>query len=96
MAAQSPGSSVGLQGNSTRFALSGIDARGSLCKAHPCCIRTGHANLSGGGAGIQLGQHIVAAKDTPLCNARLAILHVIGVNMESHDGGTAVLKELIT
>jgi len=63
-------------------------------------LRTGHSLdncptiLAGGGAGIKLGQHIVAPKDTPLCNAWLTILHGIGVNAERHGDSTGVLKEL--
>ena len=51
--------------------------------------------LSGGGAGIKLGHNIVAPKDTPLCNAWLALLHGIGVNAERHGDSTGVLKELL-
>lgn len=51
--------------------------------------------LTGGGAGIKLGQNIVAAKDTPLCNAWLTLLHGIGVKPERHGDSTGLLKELI-
>lgn len=51
--------------------------------------------LTGGGAGIKLGQNIVVPKDTPLCNAWLTLLHGIGVNAERHGDSTGVLKELI-
>lgn len=51
--------------------------------------------LTGGGAGIKLGQNIVVSKDTPLCNAWLTLLHGIGVNAERHGDSTGVLKELI-
>lgn len=50
--------------------------------------------LTGGGAGIKLGHNIVAAKDTPLCNAWLTLLHGIGVQAERHGDSTGVLKEL--
>jgi hypothetical protein len=64
-------------------------------------LRTGHnldncpTLLAGGGAGIKLGQHIVAPRDTPLCNAWLTLLHGIGVNVERHGDSTGVLKEII-
>jgi hypothetical protein len=64
-------------------------------------IRTGHelsncpTILAGGGAGIKLGQHIVAPKNTPLCNAWLALLHGVGVNAERHGDSTGVLKEIL-
>ena len=51
--------------------------------------------LTGGGAGIKLGQNIVASKDTPLCNAWLTLLHGIGVEAERHGDSTGVIKELV-
>ena len=51
--------------------------------------------LTGGGAGIKLGHNIVVAKDTPLCNAWLTLLHGIGVNAERHGDSSGVLKELV-
>ena len=51
--------------------------------------------ITGGGAGIKLGQNIVVAKDTPLCNAWLTLLHGIGVNVERHGDSSGVLKELV-
>lgn len=50
--------------------------------------------LTGGGAGIKLGHNIVTAKDTPLCNAWLTLLHGIGVQAERHGDSTGILKEL--
>ena len=50
--------------------------------------------LTGGGAGVKLGQHIVVAKDTPLCNAWLTLLHGLGVNVPRHGDSTGVIKEL--
>jgi hypothetical protein len=50
--------------------------------------------LTGRGASIKLGQHLVVSKDTPLCNAWLTMLHGIGVNAERHGDSTGVLKEL--
>lgn len=51
--------------------------------------------ITGGGAGIKLGHHLVLPKDTPLCNAWLTLLHGIGVNAERHGDSTGVLKELM-
>lgn len=51
--------------------------------------------LAGGGAGIKLGQNIVAPKDTPLCNAWLSLLHGVGVEAERHGDSSGVLKEII-
>jgi hypothetical protein len=64
-------------------------------------IRTGHelnncpTILSGGAAGLKLGQNIVAPKDTPLCNVWLTMLNGIGVQAERHGDSTGVLKEII-
>jgi len=51
--------------------------------------------LTGGGAGIKLGQNIVAPKDTPLCNVWLSMLHGIGIEAERHGDSTGVLKEIM-
>lgn len=51
--------------------------------------------LTGGGAGIKLGQNIVVSKDTPLCNAWLTLLNGVGVNVERHGDSSGVIKELI-
>jgi hypothetical protein len=64
-------------------------------------LRTGHnldncpTLLTGGGAGVKLGHHIVAPKDTPLCNAWLTLLQGIGVKVDRHGDSTGVIKELI-
>ncbi len=64
-------------------------------------IRTGHelnncpTILTGGGAGIKLGENIVAPKDTPLCNAWLSMLHGVGVKAERHGDSSGLLKEII-
>ncbi len=64
-------------------------------------IRTGHelnncpTILTGGGAGIKLGENIVAPKDTPLCNAWLSMLHGVGVKVERHGDSSGLLKEII-
>jgi hypothetical protein len=51
--------------------------------------------LTGGGAGIKRGHHIVAPKDTPLCNVWLTLLRGAGLEIERHGDSTGVLKELI-
>ena len=51
--------------------------------------------LTGGGAGIKLGQHLVVSKDTPLCNAWLTLLHGLGINARRHGDSTGVINELI-
>jgi hypothetical protein len=64
-------------------------------------IRTGHelsncpTILTGRGAGLKLGQNLVAPKDTPLCNAWLAMLHGVGVQAERHGDSSGVLKEIL-
>jgi len=50
--------------------------------------------LAGGGANLKLGQHLVAAKDTPLCNVWLTILHGLGVEAERHGDSSGMVKEL--
>lgn len=51
--------------------------------------------LTGGGAGIKLGQNIVTPKDTPLCNAWLTLLHGVGVQAERHGDSTGLLREIM-
>ena len=51
--------------------------------------------IAGRGAGIRLGQHLVAPKHTPLCNVWLTLLHGSGVKVERHGDSTGVVKELI-
>ncbi|MCA9089889.1 MAG: hypothetical protein KDA90_14800, partial [Planctomycetaceae bacterium] len=64
-------------------------------------IRTGHdltncpTLITGGGAGIKLGENIVVEKDTPLCNAWLTMLQGVGVDTQSHGDSTGVIDELI-
>ena len=73
----------------------------NVALAYGSNIRTGHALnncptiLTGGGAGIKLGENIVAPKDTPLCNAWLTMLHGVGVKAERHGDSSGVLKEII-
>ena len=52
--------------------------------------------LTGGGAKLKLGHHLVLPKDTPLCNVWLTMLHGIGADAERHGDSTAVVKELIS
>ena len=64
-------------------------------------IRTGHeltnspTLLTGGGAGIKLGENIVLPKDTPLCNAWLTLLRGVGVKVERHGDSTGILPEIV-
>jgi hypothetical protein len=51
--------------------------------------------LTGGGAGIKRGHHIVATRDTPLCNVWLTLLRGVGLEIERHGDSSNVLKELI-
>ena len=52
--------------------------------------------LTGGGAGIKLGRHVVM-KDpkTPLCNVFLTLLKGVGVQAESFGDSTGIIEELI-
>ena len=50
--------------------------------------------LTGGGANLELGQHLVLPKDTPLCNVWLTMLQGLGINVERHGDSTGVVKEL--
>ena len=50
--------------------------------------------LTGGGAKLKLGQHLVLPKDTPLCNIWLTMMHGLGVKAERHGDSTGVVKEL--
>lgn len=50
--------------------------------------------LTGGGANLKLGQHLVLPKDTPLCNVWLTMLHGLDIPAERHGDSTGVVKEL--
>ena len=50
--------------------------------------------LTGGGANLKLGQHLVLPKDTPLSNVWLTMLHGIGLDVQRHGDSTGVVKEL--
>ncbi len=73
----------------------------NIALAYGSNIRSGHelsncpTILTGGGAGIKLGENIVVPDDTPLCNAWLTMLHGIGVEAERHGDSTGVLKQII-
>jgi hypothetical protein len=73
----------------------------NVCLVYGSNIRTGHelsncpTLLSGGAAGIKLGENIVAPSGTPLCNAWLTLLHGLGVEAERHGDSTGVLKEIL-
>jgi hypothetical protein len=51
--------------------------------------------ITGGGAGIKLGQHLVVSKDTPLCNLWLTLLRGSGIQIERHGDSSNVVRELI-
>jgi hypothetical protein len=51
--------------------------------------------LTGGGAGIRLGQHVVLSdRKTPLCNVWLTLLNGVGIDVDRHGDSTGVVKEL--
>ncbi|MBU6303179.1 MAG: DUF1552 domain-containing protein [Verrucomicrobia bacterium] len=50
--------------------------------------------LTGGGANLKLGQHLVLPKDTPLCNVWLTMLQGLGIPAERHGDSTGVVKKL--
>lgn len=50
--------------------------------------------LTGGGANLKLGQHVVLPKDTPLSNVWLTMLKGMGLDAARHGDSTGVVKEL--
>ncbi|MDQ3622661.1 MAG: DUF1552 domain-containing protein [Verrucomicrobiota bacterium] len=53
--------------------------------------------ISGGGAGLKLGHHLVLADPkTPLCNLWLTLLQRVGVPVESHGDSSGTIKELLS
>ncbi|MFT5466374.1 MAG: hypothetical protein ACI8UO_001474 [Verrucomicrobiales bacterium] len=50
--------------------------------------------VTGGGAGVNHGRHIVAETGTPLCNLWLSLLRGSGLEIESHGDSTGVIDEL--
>jgi hypothetical protein len=52
--------------------------------------------LTGGGAGIRLGRHVVMQDPkTPLCNVWLTLLRGVGVPAESFGDSTGIIQELV-
>ena len=50
--------------------------------------------LTGGGANLKLGVHLVLPEDTPLCNVWLTMLHGMGIDVERHGDSSGIVKEL--
>ncbi|MBT5063533.1 MAG: DUF1552 domain-containing protein [Verrucomicrobia bacterium] len=50
--------------------------------------------LTGGGARLKQGQHLVLPKDTPLCNVWLTMLQGMGIKAERHGDSSGVVREL--
>ena len=50
--------------------------------------------ITGGGANLKLGQHLVLTEDTPLCNVWLTMLQGVGIDTDSHGDSTGVVAEL--
>jgi len=73
----------------------------NIALAYGSNIRSGHelSNcpmiVTGRGAGLKLGHSIVAPKDTPLCNAWLAMLRGVGVKAERHGDSSGELTQMI-
>ena len=73
----------------------------NVCLAYGSNIRTIHyldncpTLLTGGGAGVKLGRHVVLPKDTPLCNVWLTLLNGIGVEAQRHGDSTSAAAELV-
>ncbi|NNE00986.1 MAG: DUF1552 domain-containing protein [Pirellulaceae bacterium] len=50
--------------------------------------------ITGGGAGVHHGRHLVAPPGTPLCNLWLSLLKGVGVDVSSHGDSTGAIDEL--
>ena len=50
--------------------------------------------ITGRGAGIQLGQHLVLDSNTPLANLWLSLLRGVGIDAVSHGDSSGIIKEL--
>ncbi|NNC87498.1 MAG: DUF1552 domain-containing protein [Akkermansiaceae bacterium] len=50
--------------------------------------------LTGGGANLKLGQHLVLPEDTPLCNVWLTMLKGMGIETERHGDSSGIVKQL--
>ena len=72
-----------------------------IALAYGSNIRTEHnldncpTLVTGRGAGLKLGHNIVAPKDTPLCNAWLAMLRGVGVKAERHGDSSGELTQMV-
>jgi Protein of unknown function (DUF1552) len=51
--------------------------------------------LAGGGAGLQLGHHLVLPKGTPLCDVWLTLLQGVGAPAERHGDSVGPVKQLL-
>jgi hypothetical protein len=51
--------------------------------------------IAGGGAGVKLGHHLVASKDTPLCNLWLTLIRGLGVGAERHGDSSGELSQIL-
>ncbi|MGC6456820.1 MAG: DUF1552 domain-containing protein [Akkermansiaceae bacterium] len=50
--------------------------------------------ITGGGANLKLGQHLVLPENTPLCNVWLTMLQGMGIDLERHGDSSGVVKQL--
>ena len=50
--------------------------------------------ITGRGAGIRLGQHLVLDSNTPLANLWLSLLRGVGIDAASHGDSSGIIKEL--
>jgi len=50
--------------------------------------------ITGGGAGVTHGQHLVLAPKTPLANLWLSLLRGVGIDVASHGDSSGVINEL--
>ena len=72
-----------------------------IALAYGSNIRTEHnldncpTLVTGRGAGLKLGHNIIAPKDTPLCNAWLAMLRGVGVKAERHGDSSGELTQMV-
>jgi len=50
--------------------------------------------ITGGGAGVKHGRHLVQPAKTPLCNLWLSLLRGSGVDVDAHGDSTGIIEEL--
>lgn len=50
--------------------------------------------VTGGGAGMNHGRHLVMDKSTPLCNLWLSMLRGVGLPIDSHGDSSGTIEEL--